>query len=594
MALLALPMMAQFASRAELMAAKTDRSIMRDTETLFCGFENDDELQGWYAYDADGDGNNWGYEDYYAHSGNLSFTSRSFYGSSLDPDNWFISPKVPLGGTLTFWAMNYNSIYADNLAIFVCVGDLETLNEFVQVSEIITPPTTWTEYTIDLSDYAGETGYFAFRHFNSYDMFRLLLDDVSYTYETAPVTPVTPVPVEVEVIPGVDKADVSWVNDENVAWNLRYRPYTPEPELPGYFWDFEDETELSWTSEDADGDGFGWFIWDPISLYYDPGDGVRLFGTKCATSASYNDYGALTPDDWMISPLVTLHKNFSFWAAGQDPDYADEVFAVYVKTEDSGEFVKISDDITATYPIQQYTFDLSEYEGMKGYVAFRHYNCYDMFRLNIDNVLIGEMPDRAEEAEWIYVYNIDEPNYTIDGLDPETTYEVQVQGISEDGVPSEWTESVLFTTLPEEVPQQTAAPEVVTTPGDDAYTITGQVKAGDPEAEVTIFVWDEEEEDWVAVGNPFVVNRTEEEQTVKIKVVSHIEGQTDGELIMDVVVPALPEDPGTGVNELMNGKSIATVRYFNMAGQEMQEANGMTIVVTTYSDGTTTAVKVMK
>ena len=143
-------------------------------------------------------------------------------------------------------------------------------------------------------------------------------------------------------------------------------------------------------------------------------------------------------------------------------------------------------------------------------------------------------------------------------------------------------------------PEQTAAPEVVTTPGDDAYTITGQVKAGDPEAEVTIFVWDEEEEDWVAVGNPFIVTRTEEDQTVKIKVVSHIEGQTDGELIMDVIVPAKPEDPGTGVNELMNGKAIANVRYFNMAGQEMQEANGVTIVVTTYTDGTTSAVKVMK
>ena len=143
-------------------------------------------------------------------------------------------------------------------------------------------------------------------------------------------------------------------------------------------------------------------------------------------------------------------------------------------------------------------------------------------------------------------------------------------------------------------PEQTAAPEVVTTPGDDAYTITGQVKAGDPEAEVTIFVWDEEEEDWVAVGNPFIVTRTEEEQTVKIKVVSHIEGQTDGEVIMDVTVPAKPADPGTGVNELMNGKAVANVRYFNMAGQEMQEANGVTIVVTTYTDGTTSAVKVMK
>ena len=50
----------------------------------------------------------------------------------------------------------------------------------------------------------------------------------------------------------------------------------------------------------------------------------------------------------------------------------------------------------------------------------------------------------------------------------------------------------------------------------------------------------------------------------------------------------------TGVDELNAEKAVAGVRYFNMAGQEMQEANGMTIVVTTYTDGTTSAVKVMK
>ena len=50
----------------------------------------------------------------------------------------------------------------------------------------------------------------------------------------------------------------------------------------------------------------------------------------------------------------------------------------------------------------------------------------------------------------------------------------------------------------------------------------------------------------------------------------------------------------TGLDELNGEKTVAGVRYFNLAGQEMQEANGMTIVVTTYTDGTTSAVKVMK
>jgi hypothetical protein len=50
----------------------------------------------------------------------------------------------------------------------------------------------------------------------------------------------------------------------------------------------------------------------------------------------------------------------------------------------------------------------------------------------------------------------------------------------------------------------------------------------------------------------------------------------------------------TDVNEMNADKAVAGVRYFNMAGQEMQEANGMTIVVTTYTDGTTSTAKIMK
>ena len=50
----------------------------------------------------------------------------------------------------------------------------------------------------------------------------------------------------------------------------------------------------------------------------------------------------------------------------------------------------------------------------------------------------------------------------------------------------------------------------------------------------------------------------------------------------------------TNVNELNANKTVAGVRYFNVMGQEMAEPEGMTIQVTTYSDGTTSTVKVMK
>ena len=70
--------------------------------------------------------------------------------------------------------------------------------------------------------------------------------------------------------------------------------------------------------------------------------------------------------------------------------------------------------------------------------------------------------------------------------------------------------------------------------------------------------------------------------------------QGAGKLISDEASKTISFEAWDGVDELVNGKTVAGVRYYNMAGQEMQEANGMTIVVTTYTDGTTSAVKVMK
>ena len=52
--------------------------------------------------------------------------------------------------------------------------------------------------------------------------------------------------------------------------------------------------------------------------------------------------------------------------------------------------------------------------------------------------------------------------------------------------------------------------------------------------------------------------------------------------------------PTISVNEVNGDKAIARVRYFNMAGQEMPEPDGMTIIVTTYTNGTTSTMKVMK
>lgn len=52
--------------------------------------------------------------------------------------------------------------------------------------------------------------------------------------------------------------------------------------------------------------------------------------------------------------------------------------------------------------------------------------------------------------------------------------------------------------------------------------------------------------------------------------------------------------PQTGVSEVNVGKTVTGVNYYNTAGQRMSQPSGVTIQVTTYSDGTTTATKVVK
>jgi len=258
--------------------------------------------------------------------------------------------------------------------------------------------------------------------------------DYSTVYYTIPSTP-----TDLAVTPAATTADAAWVDTENEGWNLRYRPY--DPNAAYYSCDFEDASE--WGGLDLDGDGYWW--------------GYRELedGSYCLTSASWYNNTVLTPDNWLVSPAITLNGVVRFKAWGQDPSYPSEVIRVYVLPdtayEDETAFVALSEDITVlaydtvTPANNIYTFDLSEYAGTLGRIAIRHYNVSDMFYVNVDDFFVGD--PNATVPDWITVTGVTNP-YTIEGLTPETMYEVQVQGVNPGGV-GEWTASTIFTTLAE-------------------------------------------------------------------------------------------------------------------------------------------------
>ncbi len=239
--------------------------------------------------------------------------------------------------------------------------------------------------------------------------------------------------------PTATTAAVVWEDNDDMFWNLRYRPYV-DPATVSTLWDlplegYEDQLE-GWLIYDADGDGYNW----DLTYSNDAQDDL------CFYSDSWN-WGALDPDNWLITPTVGLGGTLKFKTWNASSSYLDQM-AVYVCTnpewESVDEFELLMDNIMPGTTPEEYEIDLSAYEGV-GCIAFRHYNSYDMMSINVDDVEVIPV-NAATLYDWIYVNDLNDTNYTIEGLDPLTEYEVQVQAVGDAGN-SDWTSSLRFITL---------------------------------------------------------------------------------------------------------------------------------------------------
>ena len=278
-----------------------------------------------------------------------------------------------------------------------------------------------------------------------------IYNDYSHLYEIAFKTdlnvtlPATPTNLQAD--PSTTAANITWTPGENNdGWNLRWREYDEDAGETGVSFteDFENGLD-NWTLINTDGDSYNWQTVDLTSSF--SGQFTAKDGSYVAMSRSWisNSVGAVTPDQWLISPQIAdLGGTLKYYIMDDGNNY-QENYRIYVSTsgKNISDFTPVTDDMLSPNSKEwtEVSIDLSSYKGQTGYIAFRHYNCTDKDFMFIDAMTLTA----KQAAEWNYANGVTSP-YSITGLTPNTTYEVQVQGKYESAL-SNWTASTIFTTL---------------------------------------------------------------------------------------------------------------------------------------------------
>jgi Cleaved Adhesin Domain/Secretion system C-terminal sorting domain len=143
-----------------------------------------------------------------------------------------------------------------------------------------------------------------------------------------------------------------------------------------------------WQIIDNDGDSYNWYSYSIANTAHS--------GAKSLTSESWKaGIGALTPDNWLISPAITLEDTtyLYWWIATQDDEFPNENYGVYLST--TGDTISdftillFSEVLEADNEFWQHrSLDLMEWAGETVYLAWRHHNCTDNYKVKIDDILV--------------------------------------------------------------------------------------------------------------------------------------------------------------------------------------------------------------
>jgi hypothetical protein len=188
-------------------------------------------------------------------------------------------------------------------------------------------------------------------------------------------------------------------------------------------------------------------------------------------NAKVNIYG-LACKSWLVSPdfrpsqdldfdLALTRYNSALPIANDSTAQLDDRFIVLIYADDAWHILREWNNSGSEYVYnaisaegEHATIGLSAYYGQKVKIAFYGESTESGGDndLHIDNIVCGTP---VEAGEWQTIEATESPVVLTD-LTPETPYEVKVQGVC-DGVETEWTEVVTFTTLEQTTPTQVIA-----------------------------------------------------------------------------------------------------------------------------------------
>ena len=241
----------------------------------------------------------------------------------------------------------------------------------------------------------------------------------------------TTVPYNLYVEPSTHSCLVSWDDDDNSAWNLRYRLYSEEPEV---------ELLSSVAGTDFTGSSTGYY---DITLP-SPWGGTNVRGGLNSIIYFRNNYNSTGSAGNITYTIPTGYENATFTMKITTATTSDGSGNLAVATPQTA---AVNHYFSAG---ETYAWVVTASSGEKITITTSDANYSpDIALLEVYTGDATSMKLRANE--WTYVYNLTKTEYTIEDLEMDTDYEVQVQAIGDDGTLSDWTRPDVFTTNEEPI-----------------------------------------------------------------------------------------------------------------------------------------------